>query len=796
MTDSFLKVTSFDPLIVATPGPPGPAGPQGPGSQPLTWTGDVKTANFTASSNQLIQTDNSTNSVTITLPAAPLAADRVAVYNLNLTAPNVTRIVTNGAQTFDGGATALTINLQGMGYEFEFLGSGLWSVKVFVPPDALLPLFDAAGAASNVSTALTPRIESLERRPTPTTQPNFFSLRAIGSLTTGAVGKPGHFVRFGFTAIAVHVEAGTAPTSTCTIQVQVNGTTAYTITLNAGASSLDDTAASIVIPDGAKVTLNCVATGGAADVEVTLADQVGTYVAPVLTVGTVNINSTTPQAGAMAFTFTYAAKDANDELDHFAVRYTTGATAPATTVAGTAAPDVSPNGQLTQYTVQITGLANSQQYSVAVFPIGADNLVGTAGAASITTLAPDTTPPASGTLALQNGTKNAYGGTLQYTPDPTATDFAGIWLREGRSTTTSPTTVTSGHPANGGTGTGSGLWVPGNGDTSPLFVAITDGTPSQNFAFSAFPQDTTGNVQATPATAHFFTSAAPTGGQGQYALVPQAFVPNYSQDFTGLTTATLTNDFALDQGWAHQTQGPSARSNWAIVNDAGLGKNICRMTGQNITNGWYTSSAGSYNSTWAGGITNGTGRYGARGNLAGAAHQFTYGAWEIKCRLLTPFAANWKGGTIMLWPMTGWPQDELDVWEVFNSGERQTNLHYNDGTKSAGTQISIKATYDITQWTYVTVLWEKPNTATGDPSRLRVWYNGGSPIFDSGLPSASIAAVPAGTSQTKINYLLTNPSVLQLGFSLAYTNYSGAGFGASVSPQNFDIASINMWTAP
>lgn len=799
MTNNFLQVTSFDPLMLS-----GGTVIQGgttivqQGAPSLTFNG-VQTSDYTAGANELVQTDCSTNSVEVTLPGAPEVNDRVAIHNKTLTEPNVTTI-NAGGKVFDDGLSLLTIPLPGMGYELEYIGNNTWAIRVIsVPVAALEGQFDPLGAAQAVSDALTPRVDALERRPIAGSPPKVLSYFAKGSITTGSLNGPGRFSEFEIDATVVRVRAGTVPTSTCTIQLLVNGTLAYTITLTTGQAAYDDVAAAFTIPVGGLVQLNCTAAGGAADLEFSISDTNGGFAPPVPTIGAVTIDSITPQAGALAVTFEYTARDDNDELDNFVVCYLAGATPPATINAGTVAATVSPNGTVSTYTVQITGLPNGAQESVAVFPVGASGQVGGAGTGTATTLSRDTTPPLPGTLALQTGTKSQVGGTLVYTPDPTATDFAGIWLREARGTTVAPATVTSGHPANGGLGTGAGLWVPGNGDTSPVLVGITDGAPSTNFAFSAFPQDTTGNVQTTPATTHIFTNAAPSAGQGQYGLVPTSFAVNYSQDFSGLTTATLTNDFALDQGWAHQTQGPSAKSNWQVMAEPGnSGNSICRMTGQQITNGWYNNSLPNFKSSWTGGITNGTGRFGARGNLKGAAHQFTYGAWEIRCRVVTPFVTGWKGGTIMLWPEgtpSPWPQDELDIWEVFNGGERQCNLHYNDGSKSPGTQISVKASYDITQWTYVTCLWEKPNATTGDPSRMRIWYNGVL-VFDTGLPSASVAPTPSGTSQSKINLLLTNPPPLQLGFSLAYTNYGTLGFGSNPGNQYFDIDSINMWKQP
>lgn len=859
MTDSFLQVTSFDPLIVANPGPTGPAGPAGPPASSLTAVG-TKTADYFANPNEAVLTDNTVNgaNITITLPPAPKATDRVAVDTVAIVPPNATIIACSAGMAFEDGSTAKSITVPGMGFECEYLGNLTWRARASLVPSAVAPLFDPSGSAQAVADTLTPQIVALQNRPQPASRSA--QKHIVGALTLGFLAG-GLEITQGFTALSCVAELDVAADADIHIDAYVGGVVVYTFVITAGSLSSTDTnpnsGSGVALSDTSYVTFKVTQCGSITSpgINLTLAFSETAGAKPVPSVGTIGNLTATALPQGFELDFGYQAQDANDELDHFAIRYLQGASAPTSLSQGTVLPDVSgvPGaGNATGYTSQTTGLPAVTEYSATVWPVGADGLLGSPVSVSVTTLDVDHIAPTGGAISLS---PSPTAVTITIT-EPTDSDYAGGYLRRNNLTLTAPTTVTSNRPALQGypgpaVGT-AGTWIP-KGTT----VVVDSGLPSSsNWGYSIFWADTSGNVQTTPISASTTTLAAPTGTQGQDGLVPATatysgktftFSQDYTQNFSGgnsiLDTFGGTDINVEGPSYRNQSEGPAEPTNVDVITDPDDNTNqILRMRNRLITNGFYNSNYWSYKADWADNVTTGTGWYGSRLQVNG--HYIQYGALQFRCRIGdangnkvtsasyggTLLANNVKGGNFMWYtdqktiPGTAWPQDELDLWEVFSAGQAQINNHCHNTTGASNTnqQCNKRWNLDITQWTWVTCLIEPPPAGTNANGRLRVWYKQTGVDLGSGVGVPLLAmdtnkpyvgsnmGVPAGATAANADVLLQPQASKFVGLSLEYSGYwqdtahtikaatfsavTGAGANQRQSG-SFVVDSITLWNA-
>jgi hypothetical protein len=113
----------------------------------------VKTAAYTASANEFVPVDTTSNPVTITLPSAPANGTRFGVKLVIQGGTNTVTVTRGGTDVFNktGGNTSVTITLLNQGVQFQYY-NGIW---YGVAADLGLTALDARYAPISVSTTST-----------------------------------------------------------------------------------------------------------------------------------------------------------------------------------------------------------------------------------------------------------------------------------------------------------------------------------------------------------------------------------------------------------------------------------------------------------------------------------------------------------------------------------------------------------------------------------------------------------------------------------------------------------------
>jgi hypothetical protein len=120
-----------------------------PAAGGITYT-TVKTSNYTAATNDGVQTDTSGGAFTVTLPATPATGDQVFVVDsAGSWATNNLTVGRNGS-TINGSATDLTCDISGVSLQFVYSGT-TWDVYAQVG-GAGAGIVSVAGGGTGVST--------------------------------------------------------------------------------------------------------------------------------------------------------------------------------------------------------------------------------------------------------------------------------------------------------------------------------------------------------------------------------------------------------------------------------------------------------------------------------------------------------------------------------------------------------------------------------------------------------------------------------------------------------------------
>jgi hypothetical protein len=706
-----------------------------------------------------------------------------------------------------------------------FLADGVTPVSGLVEPYTPQQAFAAFVAA------VTAQVQAVASRPVPA--PRTVEFAPAGAFNLGYAAR-GPFVNSGFTVGAVSARCDAAPTGAgATFQIVdfTANLVLYTFTIPAGATTFDDPAAAFTINDQTQIKLNCTQVGStypgrglvlemAAGAGSASSSGIGSASAlTAASVGGASISLVWQYTGDPASTFTVVTKP--------------GSAAPATPTDGTATT-VSGSVQ----SAQDTGLTANTTYSFGVWPVASDGtLGGPAFLTAVTTLAADTTPPGQ----ISGLTFQASQGSVTFSWTwPTDADVAGVTIRQqnntgGLTTTWSNlatiTTIPSeGHPSAGAlSATGTGLnWTVGQGNN----FTRTGLTASTYYSFAFYTYDAAGNYNQTPVVQNFQTAATPAGNQGDNAKIPATYTNSWSDKFqTSDLTAWIGAKQTLPgfEWWGHLNEGPTAHANVDVITDPILGgaNKVMRMRMQRITNGWANSTTSFYSGQqgWfanpAGGYyTDGTGWYGARLQNFAAPSQAS-GAWEFTWWMAnadgstaTAFGNNSKGLTAMWFPDTGWPQDEMDVVELFNAVQLGTNNHFKTATGGNGqthagtTNTYLGQPFNVFAPITTTVLWEPPPAGTGGVSsggqsggfgRFRIWHKQtgvtgdsgvGTPLtwYDTDKPYVGInmtddtvwrQVTPANPGHIGLAVAWIPGSVTSTGSGSAAVVTGGAGFGAA-----------------
>ncbi len=115
----------------------------------------VKTANYTASPNEIVPVDSTSTSPTITFPTAPPDRTRVAVKHVVRPGTNVVNLALGGSDKFNivGGATTGSLTLLNQGGLFQYVAST--SVWIAISTDMPLSQLDSRYATQAVATTST-----------------------------------------------------------------------------------------------------------------------------------------------------------------------------------------------------------------------------------------------------------------------------------------------------------------------------------------------------------------------------------------------------------------------------------------------------------------------------------------------------------------------------------------------------------------------------------------------------------------------------------------------------------------
>lgn len=111
----------------------------------------VQTSNYTATANQLVYTNTTSGSITVTLPNTPANGTLMAVKMIILGVGNTTTITTAGSDVFNktGGSTSLSLSLVNQGQLMQY-NSGIWTVlSDDVPLGGLDARYAQLAAATN-----------------------------------------------------------------------------------------------------------------------------------------------------------------------------------------------------------------------------------------------------------------------------------------------------------------------------------------------------------------------------------------------------------------------------------------------------------------------------------------------------------------------------------------------------------------------------------------------------------------------------------------------------------------------